>query len=75
MAPKNLKRVSNSRAESSNLFETGITVGNIVEHTKFGKGEVISLDGKGANKKAEIRFATVGVKKLLLQFAKLRIIG
>ena len=50
-------------------------MGNIVEHTKFGKGEVISLDGKGANKKAEIKFATVGVKKLLLQFAKLRIIG
>ena len=73
--PKNLIKVSNSRTQSSNLFETGITVGNIVEHTKFGKGEVISLDGKGANKKAEIKFATVGVKKLLLQFAKLRIIG
>ncbi len=73
--PKNLRRVSNSQLESSNLFETGITVGNIVEHTKFGKGEVMSLEGKGANKKAEIKFGSVGVKKLLLQFAKLRIIG
>ena len=52
-----------------------ITVGNIVSHSKFGKGEVLSLEGSGANQKAEIRFASVGVKKLLLQFAKLTIIS
>ena len=38
-------------------------------------GEVLSLEGNGANQKAEIRFASVGVKKLLLQFAKLTIIS
>ncbi|WP_456463057.1 ATP-dependent helicase [Lutibacter sp.] len=73
--PKNLKKVSKSALNSSNLFDSKIVVGNIVEHSKFGKGEVLSLEGLGANKKAEIRFATVGVKKLLLQFAKLRIIS
>jgi DNA helicase-2/ATP-dependent DNA helicase PcrA len=36
---------------------------------------VIGLEGNGANKKAEIQFGTVGKKKLLLQFAKLKIIG
>jgi len=73
--PKNLKKVPRPSASSPNLFDSDITVGNIVEHTKFGKGEVLSLEGSGANQKAEIRFASVGIKKLLLQFAKLRIIS
>ena len=73
--PKNLKKVIKSAVETSNLFDSNIIVGNIVEHTKFGKGEVLSLEGSGANQKAAIRFASVGVKKLLLQFAKLTILG
>ena len=73
--PKNLKKVTKTSAASINLFDSKVTVGSIVEHTKFGSGEVLSLEGSGANQKAEIRFASVGVKKLLLQFAKLRIIS
>ena len=73
--PKNLKKVTKVKPSSTNLFDSHITVGNIVEHSKFGKGEVISLEGAGANQKAEIKFATIGVKKLLLQFAKLKIIS
>ncbi|WP_117882941.1 ATP-dependent helicase [Aureibaculum luteum] len=71
-APKNLKKVSNI---NQNLFDSNITVGNVVEHTKFGKGEVVNLEGVGSNKKAEINFDSVGSKKLLLQFAKLKILG
>ncbi|NEW78689.1 MAG: UvrD-helicase domain-containing protein [Gelidibacter sp.] len=74
-SPKNFKKVDASMVASANLFDDNIIVGTIVEHAKFGKGEVISLDGFGANQKAEIRFASDGVKKLLLQFAKLVIIG
>ena len=70
--PKNLKKVS---AVGANLFDSKIAVGNIVEHTKFGKGEVIKLEGNGSNKKAEINFNSVGTKKLLLQFAKLKILS
>ena len=72
--PKNLKKVIKKSDTSTNLFDSDITVGNIVSHTKFGHGEVISLEGSGANQKAEIRF-NLGVKKLLLQFAKLTIIS
>ncbi len=60
---------------STNLFDSKIIIGNIVEHNKFGKGEVIKLEGTGSNKKAEIKFSTAGTKKLLLQFAKLKILG
>jgi len=70
--PKNLKKVSNVR---ENLFDSNITVGNVVEHSKFGKGEVIKLEGLGSNKKAEIKFDSAGSKNLLLQFAKLKILG
>ncbi len=72
--PRNLKKVKQTNT-NGNLFDDNITVGNIVEHNRFGKGEVIALEGSGANKKAEIQFGTVGKKKLLLQFAKLKIIG
>lgn len=72
--PKNLKKVSQATS-NTNLFDGNVLVGNIVEHNRFGTGEVISLEGSGPNKKAEIKFGTVGKKKLLLQFAKLKVIG
>ena len=72
--PKNLKKVSLTTSKTS-LFDKKIVIGNIVEHNRFGRGEVISLEGNGPNKKAEIKFGTVGKKKLLLQFAKLKVIG
>ncbi|GAB7256289.1 ATP-dependent helicase [Polaribacter sp. OB-PA-B3] len=72
--PKNLKKVSNV-SPKMNLFDGEILKGNIVEHNRFGKGTVIGIEGKGPDKKAEIQFATAGKKKLLLQFAKLKVIG
>ncbi len=73
--PKNLKRIVKTDSINTNLFDSSVTVGSIVEHNRFGTGEVLSLEGKGPNKKAEIKFGTVGKKKLLLQFAKLKVIG
>jgi DNA helicase-2/ATP-dependent DNA helicase PcrA len=60
---------------SANLFDNKFAAGNIVMHERFGKGEVINLEGVGADKKAEIRFEVGGIKKLLLRFAKLDVIG
>ena len=59
----------------ANLFDNSLVVGNVVMHERFGKGEIVSLEGAGADKKAEIRFEVGGIKKLLLRFAKLDIIG
>lgn len=69
-----MKKVSETTARV-NLFDGDIAVGNIIEHNRFGTGEVLRIEGKGPNKKAEIKFGTVGKKKLLLQFAKLKVIG
>jgi DNA helicase II / ATP-dependent DNA helicase PcrA len=64
-----------SSSGSANLFDNKLVAGNIVMHERFGKGQVISLEGVGADKKAEIKFEVGGIKKLLLRFAKLDIIG
>jgi DNA helicase-2/ATP-dependent DNA helicase PcrA len=71
---KNLKKVSET-ASKANLFDNDIAVGNIIEHERFGRGEVLSLEGKGPDKKAMIKFGTAGKKNLLLRFVKLKIIG
>ncbi|MBO6607454.1 ATP-dependent helicase [Psychroserpens sp.] len=76
VAPKNLKPISKTKASQSvNLFDGQLAVGNIVEHTRFGKGEVLKIEGKGPDMKAEINFEVGGVKKLLLKFAKLDILS
>lgn len=72
--PKNLKKVTSVSSEKANLFDTDIIVGNIVSHGRFGKGEVMALEGIGANIKATIKFKE-GTKKLLLQFAKLTVVS
>ncbi len=59
----------------SNLFDNDLTVGNKVEHSRFGKGEIIKIEGIGNDRKAEIRFDNGGIKKLLLRFARLQVIG
>jgi DNA helicase-2/ATP-dependent DNA helicase PcrA len=71
---KNLKKVSEVKQES-NLFGSDLLPGNRVSHQKFGNGEVMSIEGNGSSKKAEIQFESGERKKLLLQFAKLKIIG
>lgn len=59
---------------SSSMPESKLVPGNVVMHERFGKGQVVSLEGVGADKKAEIRFDVGGLKKLLLRFAKLDIL-
>lgn len=61
--------------EKANLFDNQLVVGNIVMHERFGKGEILALEGTGGDRKAEIKFENGGVKKLLLRFAKLNVLG
>ena len=72
--PKNFVKVKRS-ATKSNLFDNRIIKGNIVFHERFKRGVVVSIEGVGDDKKAEIRFDKFGNKKLLLRFSKLKIIS
>lgn len=49
--------------------------GAVVMHDRFGKGKILAIDGVGQDKKAEIDFEIGGIKKLLLRFARLDVIG
>ena len=71
---KNFVKLKSSSSKS-NLFDNKLIVGNIVVHERFGKGEVISIEGQGGDKKAEIKFEKCGLKKLLLRFSRLEIIS
>jgi DNA helicase II / ATP-dependent DNA helicase PcrA len=70
---RRLKPVS-SNSGSSNVVDANLAVGNIVMHERFGKGQIVNIEGIGPDKKAEIRFDVGGLKKLLLRFAKLEVI-
>ena len=51
-----------------------LTVGQFIEHERFGVGEVLHVEGVGENIKALIRFKNAGEKQLLLKFARFRIL-
>ena len=52
---------------------TDLEEGMNVEHSRFGNGKVLRIEGKGNDKKALIDFYSNGKKNLLLRFAKLKI--
>ncbi|MBB13216.1 MAG: ATP-dependent DNA helicase [Flavobacteriaceae bacterium] len=52
---------------------TDLEEGMNVEHSRFGNGKVLTIEGKGNDKKALIDFESNGKKNLLLRFAKLKI--
>ena len=73
---KDLKPVNDGNVSGFEASDIdGLQTGMVVEHSKFGKGKVIAMEGRGPNKKATVFFNSVGQKKLLLRFAKLRIIS
>lgn len=53
---------------------TALQAGNRVEHQKFGFGEVIKLEGSAHNPIATVKFDLNGEKKIMLNYAKLRIL-
>ena len=71
---RRIKAVSSSASKNIDAKDLNISIGTIVEHVRFGKGNVIRIEGSGADTKAEINFSNGGLKKLLLRFAKLKVI-
>lgn len=75
VVPKNLKKASNAVAATIDSPLPEIPVGGTVRHAKFGKGKVLAIEGQAGNKKATIDFAKFGEKNLLLNYAKLEVVG
>ena len=53
---------------------TDIAAGRQVFHTKFGEGKVLTVEGAGADARAQINFPRHGVKWLALAVAKLTVV-
>ena len=53
---------------------TGLQTGMEVEHNRFGFGTVTQVDGEGGNRKAVVNFKNLGEKRILLKYAKMKIL-
>jgi DNA helicase-2/ATP-dependent DNA helicase PcrA len=60
---------------NTNTIDPNLEAGSLVNHTRFGRGKVLKIEGIGNDKKAEIQFENGDVKKLLLRFAKLEVLS
>lgn len=54
---------------------THLESGMRIEHQRFGKGQVIAIEGQGDARKAKVLFEETGEKQLVLKYAKIRIVG
>ena len=79
--PRNLKKVStvspSSGAQATSFTSAsvaGVQAGQMIEHERFGLGEVIKVEGTGDNAKATIHFKNAGDKQLLLRFARFKVV-
>ncbi|MDD8017948.1 MAG: 3'-5' exonuclease [Bacteroidota bacterium] len=61
--------------ENESQEDISLKVGVYVEHEVFGKGKVMQLSGKGDSSKAVVNFQSVGMKNLMIKFARLRVLG
>ena len=76
--PRNLKPVSSLIGQGASSDSSGVApvaVGDVIEHERFGRGDVISVEGSGDGCKARIRFRDSGEKVLLLKFARFTVVG
>ena len=72
---KSLKKLQANHYESPAAPMPDVRVDMLVEHNRFGRGKVVALEGNGSDQKATIAFQGTGEKKLLLRFAKLKILS
>jgi DNA helicase-2/ATP-dependent DNA helicase PcrA len=68
----NLKKIK--KDISNGIINININVDDNVFHERFGKGKVIEIEFDGNNSRATINFQNSGQKKVLLRFAKLKIL-
>jgi DNA helicase-2/ATP-dependent DNA helicase PcrA len=71
-APKVVTHVPSADFAASDT--SGLQEGQKVEHQKFGFGEVLKMEGSAHNPIATVKFEHNGEKKIMLNYAKLRVV-
>ena len=72
MPPKVTEHIPSADFQASDT--SGLQAGQKVEHQKFGFGEVVRMEGAAHNPIATVKFEHNGEKKIMLNYAKLRIL-
>jgi len=70
--PKLTQHIPTGNFESSDVSD--MEVGNKIEHQKFGFGTIKKIEGSSHNPIATIEFELNGERKIMLNYAKLRIV-
>ena len=70
---KNISKLKPFKSSSQNI-KINIKINDLVFHERFGKGQVKEIEEDGENSRATISFNNSGEKKVLLKFAKLKVI-
>jgi len=66
--------VANNKANSKStsfMPNSPYSLGQRVSHNNFGEGVILQLEGEGAQQRVQINFKAVGMKWLMLSYAKL----
>ncbi len=50
----------------------GLGTGDVVRHSRFGQGRILSVRGHGAQTRAQVQFNVHGVKTLIVEYANLQ---
>jgi DNA helicase-2/ATP-dependent DNA helicase PcrA len=75
-AMKRIEDVTNSKSDiHTSAMDLNLQIKSRVIHGRFGVGAVTAIEGEGMDAKAVIAFEHAGEKKLLLKFAKLRLLS
>ncbi|NLZ96235.1 MAG: ATP-binding domain-containing protein, partial [Bacteroidales bacterium] len=69
---KPVSQTSGNRALSQEA--KALQEGDIIEHERFGRGEVVTIENQGNDRRAFVEFDSAGRKQLLLKFAKFTIL-
>ena len=72
--PSSPRRLVSANATGGATRVAQLAPGQLIEHERFGIGEVLKVEGVGENTKAHIRFKNAGEKQLLLKFARFRVL-
>lgn len=73
--PRTLRKVSATVSGASAAGGSApVSAGQLIEHERFGRGEIIRVEGTGDNCKATVRFQHAGEKQLLLKFARFKVV-
>ncbi len=73
--PVSLNRPLTQASKREPLYDTGestgFRLGQRVSHPMFGEGVILQFEGSGPNAVIQIKFADSGIKRLVMQYAKL----